>query len=235
MAIVGPSGAGKSSFVGLLLGWYRAASGSVWIDGEPLTSERLVTLRQEIAWVDPSVQIWNRSLLENLHYSTAHVDEQAVTRVLEEADLYNVLERLPNGLQTELGESGGLISGGEGQRVRVGRAMIRPAVRLAILDEPFRGLDRAKRRQLLKIARAHWANTTLLCITHDVDETKNFDRVLVVEGGRIVEDASPLLLAADTNSHYHALLQADTSVRQGLWQGTQWRRLRIEGGMVHEG
>ena len=68
VAIVGPSGAGKSSFVGLLLGWHRPASGRILIDGEPLDGLRLERLRRETAWVDPAVQLWNRSLLENLRY-----------------------------------------------------------------------------------------------------------------------------------------------------------------------
>ncbi len=71
VAIVGPSGAGKSSFVGLLLGWHRAAEGRVMIDGEELTSERLARLRQETAWVDPAVQLWNRSFIDNLRYGNA--------------------------------------------------------------------------------------------------------------------------------------------------------------------
>ncbi len=239
VAIVGASGAGKSSLVGLLLGWHRPAQGEVWIDGAPLNGERLATLRQQTAWVDPAVQVWNRSLWENLRYGApsspaAGGDEPALAQVMEQADLYNVLEQLPNGLQTPLGEGGGLVSGGEGQRVRLGRAMARPHVRLAILDEPFRGLDRAKRHQLLHNARVHWRNATLLCITHDVSETQQFDRVLVVENGQIVEDGAPQVLAANVASLYYRLLQAEEAVRVGMWQGAQWRRLRMEEGKLQE-
>ena len=153
LAIVGPSGAGKSTLVGLLLGWHRPASGECLVDGKPLVGQWLHQLRRETAWVDPAVQIWNRSLLENLAYGNP-VEQAAVQRfALEAADLFEVLERLENGLQTPLGEGGGLVSGGEGQRVRLGRAMSRAGARLVILDEPFRGLDREKRRGLLKTAR----------------------------------------------------------------------------------
>src|SRR5262249_32461894 len=118
IAIVGPSGAGKSSLVGLLLGWHRPADGRVVIDGQELTSERLARLRQETAWVDPAVQLWNRSFIDNLRYGS---DEEAALNlgsVIDAADLRRVLEKLPDGLQTALGEGGGLVSGGEGQRVR---------------------------------------------------------------------------------------------------------------------
>jgi ATP-binding cassette subfamily B protein len=234
VAIVGPSGAGKSSFVGLLLGWHRAADGRVTVDGEELTSGRLAQLRRETAWVDPAIQLWNRSFIENLHYG----DHQSAIRnpqsAIEMAELRRVLEKLPEGLQTRLGEGGGLVSGGEGQRVRLGRAMMRPDARLVILDEPFRGLDRERRRALLERAREYWRDATLLCVTHDVGETLGFDRALVVDKGRIVEDAPALELAARRDSIYRALLDNEDVVRSEMWASDEWRRLRVDGGRVSE-
>jgi ATP-binding cassette subfamily B protein len=232
-AIVGWSGAGKSSLVGLLLGWYRPATGSVSVDGLPLNQQSLERLRRETAWVDPTVQLWNESLLGNLSYGARRSD-LPLDRVIEGADLRSVLERLPEGLQMSLGEGGALLSGGEGQRVRLGRAVYRPDVRLVILDEPFRGLDRDKRKSLLAHARGHWRAATLLCVTHDVGETMNFERVLVVEGGRIVEDGAPHHLAEKKNSRYSALLEAERNVRAGLWSSSQWRRLTVEKGALVE-
>ena len=234
VAIVGPSGAGKSSLVGLLLGWHRAATGRVRADGVPLDGPRLERLRRETAWVDPMAQLWNRSLLDNLVYGAPDGASRPLGRILEDADLRDLLHSLPDGLQATLGEGGALVSGGEGQRVRLGRAMIRDGARLAILDEPFRGLDRERRRELMARARAVWREATLLCITHDVGETRAFDRVLVVEGGRIVEDATPAELAARAGSRYSAMLDAERAVREGLWSGTAWRRLRLEGGRLVE-
>jgi ABC-type bacteriocin/lantibiotic exporter with double-glycine peptidase domain len=238
VAIVGPSGAGKSTLVGVLLGWHRPAEGRVLVDGEPLGSERRERLRRETAWVDPAVQIWNRSLLENLRYgngSKGIVGVASIDRAIAEADLAGVLRKLPDGLQTQLGEGGGLVSGGEGQRVRLGRALLRPGTRLAILDEPFRGLDRERRRELLARARRLWQGSTLLCVTHDVGETLDFARVLVVEAGRIVEDGPPGELAARPGSRYRALLDAEREVREGLWESSVWRRLRMEGGRLSGG
>jgi ATP-binding cassette subfamily B protein len=137
VAIVGPSGAGKSSLVGLLLGWHRAATGQICVDGVPLDTPHLEQLRRETAWVDPAVQLWNRSLLDNLRYG-AHGDTALpLATVIEQAELRRILDTLPDGFQTPLGEGGGLVSGGEGQRVRFGRALLRPGIRLVILDEPF--------------------------------------------------------------------------------------------------
>ena len=234
VAIVGHSGAGKSSLVGLLLGWHRPAHGRILIDGEPLHGARLEQLRRETAWVDPSVQLWNRSFLENLLYGVPTDSPLEAGRVIEQANLRSVLEKLPDGLQTSLGEGGGLVSGGEGQRVRLGRAMLRAGARLVILDEPFRGLDRQQRRLLLARVRSVWQHATLLCITHDVSETQAFARVLVVDGGQIVEDGAPSALALRPESHYRALLDMEASVRQGLWSSSAWRRFELQGGLLHE-
>lgn len=132
-------------------------------------------------------------------------------------------------LAAALGEGGALVSGGQGQRVRLGRAMLREDARLVILDEPFRGLERDRRRRLLERARAYWRGATLLCITHDVGETLSFERVVVVEGGRVVEDGQPSKLASDSGSRYAALLNAEEEVRTWMWSGGEWRRLRLQG------
>jgi ABC-type bacteriocin/lantibiotic exporter with double-glycine peptidase domain len=232
VAIVGPSGAGKSSLLGLLLGWYRPAGGSLLVDGAALEGAHLDQLRKDTAWIDPAVQLWNRSLFSNLCYGNP--DGVPTANLLEQSELRQLLEKLPDGLQTELGESGGLVSGGEGQRVRFGRALLRDRVRLALLDEPFRGLDRHQRRELLSRARRHWDGTTLLCVTHDVGETLAFPRALVIENGRIVEDGSPADLARKTNSRYRALLEAEEGVREGSWSSGQWRHLRLEDGRLVE-
>jgi ATP-binding cassette subfamily B protein len=234
VAIVGASGAGKSTLVGLLLGWHRASAGAVRVDGAPLDAERLQALRHCTAWVDPAVRIWNQSLLENLRYGADPRAAGELSRVLEEARIQPLLGGLEHGLQTALGEGGALVSGGEGQRVRLGRAMMRPSARLVILDEAFRGLQRDQRRELLARTRAYWKRATLLCVTHDVSETTTFDRVLVVDGGRVLEDGNPAELALDSASSYAAMLRAEQALLEQLWGGPEWRRLRLDGGLLRE-
>jgi ABC-type multidrug transport system fused ATPase/permease subunit len=234
IAIVGLSGAGKSSLVGLLLGWHRPSRGRILVDGQELDGSKIQALRREIAWVDPAVQIWNRSLYENLRYGIEHAEGAPLGEVIQRADLFEVMERLPEGLKTSLGEGGGLVSGGEGQRVRLGRAMLRPSIRLAVLDEPFRGLDREKRRNLLAQARQVWKEVTLFSVTHDVGETRNFPRVLVIEKGRIIEDGSPQTLLDNPDSRYSQLVLAEEGVRKNLWAGVNWRRFLMDQGWLKE-
>ncbi len=235
VAVVGASGAGKSSFAGLLLGWHRAAEGRVTIDGATLDRARLEQLRRETVWVDPSVRLWNRSLLDNVAYGSERTEPMPVADLIAEADLRGVVDRLPQGLQTDLGEGGALLSGGEGQRVRFARGLARHTPRLVVLDEPFRGLAAEQRRTLLARARARWRGATLLWITHDVTETLGMERVLVLDAGRVVEDGRPADLAAKADSKYRALLDAEAAVRGAFWDDPSWRRLRLEDGRVREG
>ena len=234
VAIVGASGAGKSTLLGLLLGWHEPAAGRIWVDGRKLDGEILAALRRRTTWVDPAVQLWNRSLLDNLAYGGPPAPPVPIGRVVDEAGMLTVLERLPGGLQTPLGDGGGLLSGGDGQRVRFGRGLLRGPSDLVLLDEPFRGLDRAERAALLDRARRWWRGATLLCVTHDVGETIDFPRVLVVDAGAIVEDGHPRELAARPRSRYRALLDAERAVHAGIWRDPTWRRLRVEDGRVHE-
>ena len=195
-----------------------------------LDKAQLSLLRQYTAWVDPAIQLWNRTLIKNLTYGN-HLKDTSFTELINQADLYDVLSRLPNGLQTVIGENGGLLSGGEGQRVRLARAMARKDARLVILDESLRGLDREKRRELLARARQYWANATLICITHDVGETLTFNRVVVIEHGRVIEDNHPKTLAA-MPSRYQDLLNSEEEVRQTLWKNEAWQRVRLQNGSI---
>ncbi len=229
VAIVGPSGAGKSTLVGLLLGWLKPSAGDILINHEPL---EVCQLRLSIAWVDPAVQLWNSSLQSNLLYGGNNGIELA--EVVDTAALRHVLEGLPDGFETALGENGGLVSGGEGQRVRFGRALLRSDAKLVILDEPFRGLDRDTRRELLGRARRFWKGATILCVTHDLSETEDFNQALVIENGALVENGSPRELASNPESRYSQLLAAETRTRKELWQSSNWRRVRLHSGRVVE-
>ena len=234
VAIVGPSGAGKSTLVALLLGWHRPSAGRLLADGERLAGARLDALRRHTAWVDPSVRLWNRPLLDNLRYGNDNVAADDIQSAIHDASLIGALERLPDGLQTPLGDGGALLSGGEGQRVRFARGLLREAVQLAVLDEPFRGLDRKQRAELLANARRRWRNATLLWVTHEIEETTSFPRVVVVDDGRIVEDGAPGELTTRPGSRYAALLDADRRVRSEVWGDARWTRLRVEAGRIVE-
>jgi ATP-binding cassette subfamily B protein len=234
VAIVGASGAGKSSLLGLLLGWSSPCAGRVLVDGKVLTPERLASVREQTAWIDPGVQLRDASLLDNLMFGVAQRAELTLPGALACADLFPVLEQLPEGMQTELGENGARLSGGQGQRVRLARAAMRRDARLVLLDEPFRGLPREQRLALLARVREHFRHATLLFVSHDVADVADFARVLVVDGGRVVEDGSPAQLAAKPESRYARLARSDQLARQEVWGAGQFRRHVLEAGRVTE-
>lgn len=234
MAVLGRSGAGKSTLLGLLLGWSRPSSGIVSVDGLPLGGQTLEEVRKQTAWVDPAVQLWNKSVLENLQYGTQPGQSASLMSLIAQSELINLLEELPQGLQTPLGEGGALVSGGEGQRVRLARAMNRRAARLIILDEPFRGLDRPARKRLLAQSRELWSQSTLLCVTHDVEDIQDFDHLLILENGTLAESGAPKELAEAPDSLYRKLLEANNALKDRLWGQVAWRRFQLEDGEPKE-
>lgn len=232
IAVLGASGAGKSTFLSLLLGWHRAARGRVLVDGAELGHDLLEDLRQRTAWVDPAVTLWDRSLLDNLRYGASDsAADRSVDAVSRAAQLRDVIAGLPDGLATLIGEDGGRLSGGEGQRVRLARALARRGADLVVLDEPFRGLERLRRRALLQEALDWWQGATLLCATHDLEAAALFDRVAVIRRGQLVELDTPSVLRSRPTSLYAGLLQEEAR-RRALWDTVPWRRLWMEDGQL---
>jgi ATP-binding cassette subfamily B protein len=235
LAVVGRSGSGKSTLIGLLLGWHTPAQGEIRVDGVPLDAPTLARLRTATAWVDPEVTVWNTSLAANLTYGSAGLsasrDAGPSDEALADVELRSVAEALGPDRAEPLGEGGGLLSGGEAQRVRLGRARLRRGVRLAILDEPFRGLDRSQRGRMLRRARTWWPGATMLFVTHDVTDTLGFSRVLVVDNGQIVEDGDPAVLARKPESVYRGLLDA-ADAAEACFSGPDWTHVRMARGAV---
>jgi ATP-binding cassette subfamily B protein len=217
------------------MGWFQPSSGRICVDDAPLDSLALAQLRREIAWIDPQVHLFRASLYENLRYGNGAHSVARFGATLEAANLGRILERAPQGLQTPIGEGGSLVSGGEGQRIRIGRALGRSGVRLVLLDEPARGLAREERRRMVTSLRAQFSAATMLCVTHDVADTLDFERVLVIERGRILEDGAPRTLQGRPGSRYGALLAEECAMRPEVGATAAWRRLRLQGGKITTG
>jgi ATP-binding cassette subfamily B protein len=206
----------------------------VRVEDAPLDSARLHQLRRETAWIDPQVHLFRTTLYDNLRYGNGSEAAISIEEAIDVADLEGILRHSPEGLQMPIGEGGSLVSGGEGQRIRAARAFGRPGVRLGVLDEPARGLGREQRRELLALARRHFSGATLFCITHDVSDTLDFDRVLVVEHGTIIEQGPPQALRATPGSRYAQLLEEEDAVGRDLWAHPKWRKMRLSSGALSE-
>lgn len=225
IAIVGASGAGKSSLCELLLGWQMPTSGHITVNEKLLQGNTLLQLREKTAWVDSNIQLWDRSLLENLNYDHGNGK-------VHDAGLGHVLAGLPNGLQTSLGENGKRLSGGEGQRVRVARALGVDKPQLVILDEPCRGLDRVAREHLLQKIRTIHADATIVCITHDISEAIKFSHVVVVGEGQLLEQGNPYNLLEKPESALSRLHEDEQKVLHSLLQDETWQPLHLVNGRL---
>ncbi|MEM8767312.1 MAG: ATP-binding cassette domain-containing protein [Pseudomonadota bacterium] len=232
VAIVGTSGSGKSSFLGTLLGWNCIDAGELLVDGEVLHADAARKLREQTVLIDPELYLWNRSLYDNLAYGVDSVAAQDAEFALAASELLTDLGHMDAGLATSTGENGSRLSAGEGQRLRLARGLLRRDQRLVLLDEPFTGMATEQRRRIWQAIERRWPAATMLFVSHNVAETEAFARVLVFDGGRIVEDGAPGELASRPGSRYGALLEKERAVAAHLADTGRWRQLALREGEV---
>ncbi len=232
VAIVGASGSGKSSFLGAILGWNRLDAGELEADGRPLIPSEAAALREQTAVIDPDLYLWNRSLYDNVRYGLDDAEALDSELALSGSELMGDLGRMDEGLATRAGENGSRLSGGEGQRLRVARGLARASKRLVLLDEPFTGMDSGQRARVREAVQARWPHATLLFVSHNIRETTRFERVLVFDHGRIVEDGAPQELLAQPSSRYRHMLEQETSLISHLKDSPRWQQARLDEGEV---
>lgn len=232
VAIVGASGSGKSSFLGTILGWNHLDEGELIVDGKVLGPKEAAALREQTVVIDPELYLWNRSLFDNVRYGLA--DEEALESelALTGSELLGDLRRMDEGLATCAGENGSRLSGGEGQRLRIARGLVRSSKRLVLLDEPFTGMESQQRIRVRETIESRWPKATLLFVSHNIRETSHFQRVLVFRDGTIVEDGAPQALLANPDSHYRQMLEKETALLTHLNDSPHWQRTHLERGEV---
>ncbi|HMO16459.1 MAG TPA: ABC transporter transmembrane domain-containing protein [Oligoflexia bacterium] len=196
VALVGPSGSGKSTIAALIPRLYDPSEGEVLISGIPVSKIRIEDLRKQIAFVPQNPQLFSSSLRENLTYGCDEVSEKYIIEVIEKCALSELLSRLPNGMETKIGDKGVQLSGGERQRVSIARALLRdPAI--LILDEATSSLD-SHNEQAIQIAlQSLIKNRTTLVIAHRLSTVKHAERVMVLKDGHIIEQGNHNSLMAE--------------------------------------
>jgi subfamily B ATP-binding cassette protein MsbA len=206
VAIVGRSGSGKSTLVSLLPRFHDPDSGQVLLDGVDIRSYRLPELRRQQALVSQDVMLVDDSIRNNIAFSAPRADASAVERAARAAHVLEFADELPQGLDTTIGERGALLSGGQRQRVAIARAILKDAP-ILILDEATSSLD-AESEHLVQTALAGLLEgRTTLVIAHRLSTIERADRILVMDGGRIVESGThaELLAAGGTYSALHRM------------------------------
>jgi ATP-binding cassette, subfamily C, bacterial CydC len=186
VAIVGPSGSGKSSLVNLVLRFWDPEGGEVRFGGRDVRGYAQEDLRARMGVVSQNTHIFNDTLRANLLLGDPEADEAALQEVVARAQLAGLVERLPEGMDSYVGEQGSRLSGGERQRLAVARALLKDAP-LLILDEATANLDTVTERELVAAVRDFMRGRTTLVITHRLVAVEEMDEILVLDEGRIVE------------------------------------------------
>lgn len=196
VALVGPSGAGKSTVVAALLGFVRAGSGHVRIDGVDLPTVRKASLRRQFAVVSQDIVLFDGSIEDNVVYALPR-DAERARECLQAADLWSFVETLPEGVRTPVGINGSRLSGGQRQRLAIARALYKDAS-VWIFDEATSALDSDSERAVHESIDRLRGQRTLILIAHRLSTVRRADRIVVLDQGRIVESGPHAeLLRAD--------------------------------------
>lgn len=206
VALVGASGAGKSTVFNLLMRFETPQAGRVTVNGEDIAALDLAAWRAQIAWVPQNPQLLRASVADNIRLGAPETSLDAVREAAAQARALDFVEALPEGFDTLLGEGGRALSGGQTQRIALARAFLRDAG-LVLLDEPTASLDRASEAAIKAAVDAHAPGRTVITIAHRLATARDADRVIVLEGGRVVENGAPEALAC-AGGHYARLLAA---------------------------
>ena len=197
-ALVGRSGSGKSSLVKLIPRFYEPGEGQVLLDGHPLSEYRLADLRRQIAMVGQQVMLFDGSVAANVAYGELReADTAAVAQAVRAANAMEFVERLPEGMASQVGTKGGALSGGQRQRLAIARAVLKDAP-ILILDEATAALDNASERLVQEALTQLMPDRTTLVVAHRLSTVEHADQILVLDEGRIAEQGNHAeLLARD--------------------------------------
>ncbi|UOQ67371.1 ABC transporter ATP-binding protein [Hymenobacter volaticus] len=206
IALVGPSGAGKSTIVQLLMQFYELSDGKILIDGRPVSQYDLTELRRHIGIVPQETILFGGSIRENIAYGKTDSTDEEIIAAARKANAWQFIESFPEGLDTLVGERGIKLSGGQRQRIAIARAILKnPAI--LILDEATSSLDSESEKLVQGAMDELMQNRTSIIIAHRLSTIRKVDKILVIDGGRIVEQGTHDELAHNENGLYANLLK----------------------------
>ena len=192
VGLVGQSGGGKSSMFALLQRFYDIQRGTITIDGQDISRVTQQSLREAISVVPQDISLFHRSIMENIRYGRPNASDDEVLRAAIAARC-DFIEDLPEGMATIVGDRGSKVSGGQRQRIAIARAFLKDAP-ILLLDEATAALDSESEEAIREALSRLMRGRTVIAIAHRLATLRNFDRVVVLQGGRIIEDGPPEIL-----------------------------------------
>jgi ATP-binding cassette subfamily B protein len=208
VGLVGQSGGGKSSLFTLLQRFYDVQSGNIAIDGQDIAKVTQLSLREAISVVPQDISLFHRSILENIRYGRPSATDDEVLRAAIAARC-DFVETLPEGLATMVGDRGVKLSGGQRQRIAIARAFLKDSP-ILLLDEATAALDSESEEAIREALSRLMRGRTVIAIAHRLATLRNFDRVVVLRGGKIIEDGPPDRLMQGEGP-YHELVTQEMS------------------------
>ncbi|SHE67659.1 ATP-binding cassette, subfamily B [Caldanaerobius fijiensis DSM 17918] len=193
VAIVGPSGSGKSTVLSLILRFYEPDNGNIYYKGKNLRNYDYKELRDELAVVLQDTAVFTGTIMDNLKLVKPDATGEEIDRAVKAAGLYDFIMSLPQGYQTTIGEKGMQLSGGQRQRLGIARAFLKDA-KVIMLDEATAALDANAEYQLYQALNKISANKAVIAISHRLSFVKDYDRIIVLQDGNIVEQGSHMQL-----------------------------------------
>jgi ATP-binding cassette, subfamily B, bacterial len=186
VAIIGPSGGGKSTLVRLAIGFRRPTAGRIYLDGIEMEQIDMRSWRKFISVVPQEAILFEGTIKENILFGSSDCDEARLEEILRAANVREFVDRLPDGLETRIGESGARLSGGQRQRLAIARALVRDP-RVIFLDEPTSALDVVSEKLVQEAIERLIKGRTTVIVAHRLSTIRHADRVVVMEAGEIVE------------------------------------------------
>jgi len=208
-AIVGSSGSRKSTISKLLLRFYEPESGEILIDGNNINDVTLKSLRSHIGFVPQDTVLFNASILENIQYGNVQASQSEVDKAIDLARLRTLVNTLPDGLNTLVGERGLKLSGGEKQRVAIARAILKDP-NILVFDEATSSLDSESESEIMQAINAITRNKTCVMIAHRLSTIANADNIIVLDSGKVVEQGNHTTLL-NLNKRYAQLWEFQKS------------------------
>jgi ATP-binding cassette subfamily B protein len=194
VGLVGASGAGKSTVLALLQRFYDVQGGRILIDGQDIARVTQQSLRETVAVVPQDISMFHRTVLENIRYARPEATTEEVLAAATVARCRDFIEALPDGFNTLVGDRGVKLSGGQRQRLAIARALLKDAP-ILLLDEATSALDSESEHAIQAALNHLMRGRTVIAIAHRLSTLRNFDRIVVMDAGRVIDDGSPLELA----------------------------------------
>lgn len=209
-ALVGQSGSGKTTLVNLIARFYSPTQGEILLDGTPLEKIELSYLREHIAFVSQNVVLFNDSVRANIAYGHLEYDETAIIQAAKDAHAWEFIEKLPQGLDTLIGDNGALLSGGQRQRLAIARAFLKNAP-ILILDEATSALDNQSEAMIQQAMEKLRQDRTVIIIAHRLSTIEKADQIAVMEHGQLKELGSHSELLQKNGLYAGLYLQGELS------------------------